>query len=89
MIIAYKSSCPIQGNYQANALPLVDLDTKAGSALPTDFQVLKIGSGGSAEATYTWDGSAFVDDEFNPVTTPITGSIRFVNPSSTDILFTW
>jgi len=89
MIIAYKSTCPIQCNYQANDLSLADLTTKAIATLPTDFQVLKIGSGGSAEATYTWDGSAFVDDEFNPVTGLITGTIRFVNPSSTDIDFTW
>jgi hypothetical protein len=89
MITAYKSTCPIQNSYQANSLSLADLATKASASLPTDFQVLKIGSGGSAEATYIWDGSAFVDDEFNPATSPVTGTIRFVNPSSTDISFAW
>lgn len=89
MITAYKSTCPIKTCFHAQGLSLSDLASQASSALPSNFQVLKIGAGGSADATYIWDGSAFVDDEFNPVTTPITGLIRFVNPSSTDISFDW
>lgn len=89
MITAYKSTCPLKTCFHAQGLSLSDLASQASSALPTNFQVLKIGTGGSAEATYIWDGTAFVDDEFNPVTTPITGLIRFVNPTSYDIGITW
>lgn len=89
MITAYKSTCPLKTCFHAQGLSLSDLASKASGPLPTNFQVLKIGTGGSAEATYIWDGSAFVDDEFNSATTPITGLVRFVNPSTTDITFVW
>ena len=86
---APKSACPIRPLFHVEGLTLADLPGKASSTLPTDFQVQKLASGGNAEAIYFWDGSAFVDDEFNPVTSPITGVVRFVNPSSTDISFAW
>lgn len=89
MIDAPKSSCPIRPLFHAESLTLADLPGKASSTLPEDFQVQKMASGGNAEAIYFWDGTAFVDDEFTPVVSPITGTIRFVNPSSTDISFTW
>lgn len=91
MTEAPKSTSPIQPLFLAVHLDVTSLNNAASSALPTGFTVERIASNGAADLIYTWDGSQWEDQlTLSPVaSSDITGTIRFVNPSSTDISFTW
>lgn len=77
--------------YVAASFNIGVLSGKAQQALPEDFQVLVIGSGGPAKTVYAWTGSAWVDLEtFEEVaSTSIMGIVHFRNPADYDVEFVW
>lgn len=91
MTHAPKSTSPIRPLFHADDLDVTTLNAKASSSLPPGFAVERIDSGGSAAELYEWNGSQWEDGiNGGPVSsTSITGTVRFVNPSSTDISFPW
>ena len=91
MTHAPKSTSPIRPLFHATSLNATTLNAAASSTLPTGFAVERIDSGGSAAELYEWNGSQWEDGiNGGPVTsTSITGAVRFVNPSSADISFSW
>jgi hypothetical protein len=91
MTTAPKSTSPIRPLVHATSLDVTSLNASASSSLPTGFAVERIDSGGSAAEIYEWTGSQWEDGiNGGPVSsTSITGTVRFANPSSTDISFAW
>lgn len=91
MIHAPKSTTPVRPAFFADALNVATLNAIASSTLPTGFSVARIGTDGSASEIYAWSGTGWEDDiNGGPVTsTDINGLVRFGNPSSTDISFSW
>jgi hypothetical protein len=91
MTHAPKSTSPLQPLFQSTNLDVTALNAVASSSLPTGFTVERIASNGAADLIYSWDGTQWEDQlTLTAVTsTAITGTVRFVNPSSTDISFAW
>ena len=91
MTHAPKSTSPVQPLFQATNLDVTSLNTAASSSLPTGFTVERIASNGAADLIYSWDGTQWEDQlTLTPVSSAsITGTVRFVNPSSTDVSFSW
>jgi len=86
--------CPAKQDsvYDATALNIQTLPSKAQQSLPPGFEVLEIGSGGSAVNVYGWTGSGWEDGiNGGPVTaaTSITGTVHFRNPADYDVEFVW
>lgn len=91
MTQAPKSISPIRPLLHATSLDVATLNAAASSSLPAGFAVERLDSGGSAAELYEWTGTQWEDGiNGGPVTsTSVTGVVRFGNPSSTDISFTW
>lgn len=91
MTQAPKSTSPIRPLVQATDLDVTSLNTAASSSLPTGFAVERLDSGGSAAELYEWTGTQWEDgiNGGTVISTSITGTVVFKNPSSTDISFTW
>jgi len=83
-----KASTPIEVNAKAVNLDICTLPTPT---LPNGFQVMLLGSGGSAVESYGYDNGSWVNEgTFETVTsTALTGTVLFRNPASYDIGITW
>lgn len=90
MTHAPKIASPIQPLFVATDLDVASLNTAASSTLPVGFSVESIFEGSAVEIC-EWTGSEWEDGiNGGPVTsTSITGTVRFVNPSSVNISFDW
>jgi hypothetical protein len=91
MKLAPKTTSPIRPLIHAEGLDVTQLNAKADSALPTGFQVQRLHTDGSAVEIYEWTGANWEDVfTLSEVTsTSVTGVVRFVNPSATDIDINW
>ena len=83
-----KASTPFEVSIRAVNLNVCALPV---SSLPTGFQIMLLGSGGSAVETYGHDNGTWVNEAtFETVTsTALTGEVLFRNPASYDISITW